>query len=155
MNQYFLVLKKYSVFKGRAQRMGFWFFYLFHMIVLALFWIAIGNLGPVLENSGTVTDLLSWLSVAYVLATFLPALGVLVRRLHDIDRSGWWALLAFAPITDLVILILRYKMALRVPIGTGPTRSRWPASRPLRRMAFELSRTPDDLRHPDSAATSD
>jgi uncharacterized membrane protein YhaH (DUF805 family) len=105
MNQYFLVLKKYSVFKGRAQRMEFWFFYLFHMIVLALFWIAIGNLGPVLENSGTVTDLLSWLSVAYVLATFLPALGVLVRRLHDVDRSGWWALLAFAPITDLVILI--------------------------------------------------
>jgi hypothetical protein len=41
----------------------------------------------------------------YILATFIPGWAVLVRRLHDTNRTGWWALLAFVPVGGLVLLI--------------------------------------------------
>src|SRR5450755_1882939 len=37
------------------------------------------------------------LSAALTIATFLPSIAVGARRLHDIDRSGWWQLLYFLP----------------------------------------------------------
>lgn len=38
--------------------------------------------------------------------TLLPALAVLVRRLHDIGRSGWWALIGFVPIVGAIVLLV-------------------------------------------------
>src|ERR1700743_339695 len=32
--------------------------------------------------------------------------GLLVRRLHDMDKPGWWSLLAFVPIGNLVLVIM-------------------------------------------------
>jgi len=40
------------------------------------------------------------------LALFLPSLGVLVRRLHDTDRSGFWIFIALVPIVGGIILIV-------------------------------------------------
>ena len=39
-------------------------------------------------------------------ATFLPSVAVGARRLHDIDRSGWWQLLYFFPIVGWIVLII-------------------------------------------------
>jgi len=33
----------------------------------------------------------------YSLAVLIPSLGVLIRRLHDIDKSGWMILISFIP----------------------------------------------------------
>ena len=41
-----------------------------------------------------------------MVATFIPALAVSVRRLHDIGRSGWWLLIAFIPVVGIIILIV-------------------------------------------------
>ena len=38
------------------------------------------------------------------MATLLPALGVGVRRLHDLDKSGWWLLIVFTGIGALVLI---------------------------------------------------
>jgi uncharacterized membrane protein YhaH (DUF805 family) len=38
---------------------------------------------------------LSWLSTLWSLAVFLPSLSVLVRRVHDFNKSGWWAALPY------------------------------------------------------------
>jgi uncharacterized membrane protein YhaH (DUF805 family) len=52
-----------------------------------------------------------------VLALLCPSVAVMVRRLHDDDMSGWWALLALIPIVNLVLL---YFMVIE---GTkGPNR---------------------------------
>lgn len=40
------------------------------------------------------------------LALLLPSLGLCVRRLHDIGKSGWWWLLALIPIVGAIILIV-------------------------------------------------
>lgn len=46
------------------------------------------------------------LYAVYVLAVFLPSLGVTVRRLHDTGRSGWWILIDLVPLVGFIILIV-------------------------------------------------
>jgi uncharacterized membrane protein YhaH (DUF805 family) len=41
----------------------------------------------------------------FYLAVLLPSLAVLVRRLHDTGRSGWWILISFVPFGGIVLLI--------------------------------------------------
>jgi uncharacterized membrane protein YhaH (DUF805 family) len=45
------------------------------------------------------------LSGLYTLGVFLPALAVLVRRLHDTNRSGWWVLISFLPLIGILVLL--------------------------------------------------
>jgi uncharacterized membrane protein YhaH (DUF805 family) len=41
-----------------------------------------------------------------MLAVFIPALAVSIRRLHDTSRSGWWLLVGLVPILGLIVLIV-------------------------------------------------
>jgi uncharacterized membrane protein YhaH (DUF805 family) len=49
---------------------------------------------------------LNLVSTLVELLLFLPSLAVGIRRLHDIDRSGWWTLLGFVPFIGWVVLII-------------------------------------------------
>jgi uncharacterized membrane protein YhaH (DUF805 family) len=84
----------YVNFSSRSVRSEYWFWVLF----IVLCEIATAIIDTVL-GLGFVTAL-------FGLATLLPSLAVAVRRLHDIDRSGWWILLAFIPIVGTIILII-------------------------------------------------
>jgi uncharacterized membrane protein YhaH (DUF805 family) len=42
----------------------------------------------------------------YGLATIIPSLAVLVRRLHDTNRSGGWFFIAFVPLVGAIILLV-------------------------------------------------
>ena len=79
MNWYLGCWKKYAEFSGRARRKEFWMFFLFNF--LAFFALAIVDV--VLGTSSALCGL-------YSLATIIPGLAVIVRRLHDTDHSGWW-----------------------------------------------------------------
>lgn len=46
------------------------------------------------------------LSSLFALALLLPSIAVVIRRLHDIDRTGWWILLGFVPIVGTIVLIV-------------------------------------------------
>ncbi|MDR0217719.1 MAG: DUF805 domain-containing protein [Enterobacteriaceae bacterium] len=96
MNWYLQVLKNYANFSGRARRKEYWMFYLFNIIVT----IAIAVLGSIIDQSIGIV-----LACLYLLFAFIPGLAVTVRRLHDIDRSGWWFLLAFVPVGGFVLFI--------------------------------------------------
>jgi uncharacterized membrane protein YhaH (DUF805 family) len=61
---------------------------------------------------GVVFGAIDWMLSYHVLltlfdlATILPGVAVMVRRLHDIDRSGWWWLIAFIPLVGAILLIV-------------------------------------------------
>ena len=75
---------KYFDFKGCAQRSEFWWMWLFNMgITLFVYLIEIG----------ISKQLAGGLNIAWSLATFIPGISLLVRRLHDVAFSGWWVLL--------------------------------------------------------------
>ena len=89
----------YFVFKGRAKRAEFWWFFLFLMILAIMTSIIDSNLGTeiVTNNMGTISEAddqkTGIFSVVTQLITFIPGLAVTARRLHDTNRSGWWQLL--------------------------------------------------------------
>ena len=88
MNYYFTVLSKYFVFKGRARRSEYWYFVLFNCIIA----FALGFIGIY-----TGTELLGNI---YSLAVLFPSLAVGVRRMHDVNKSGWFILI---PIYNLIL----------------------------------------------------
>jgi uncharacterized membrane protein YhaH (DUF805 family) len=83
MNWYLIVLKKYAVFTGRARRKEYWYFVLFNAII-TIFLLGLDYLIGLAEGQTGV------LSGLYQLGMIIPSFAVLVRRLHDTDRSGWW-----------------------------------------------------------------
>ncbi|OQX28955.1 MAG: hypothetical protein B0D92_06230 [Spirochaeta sp. LUC14_002_19_P3] len=101
MSWYFAVLKKYAVFNGRARRKEYWYYALISAIVVFLLNLA----GCAVDLPFSMADFYS-LGNLYGLAVLLPSLGVVVRRLHDTDRSGWFALLGLIPIVGAIVLIV-------------------------------------------------
>lgn len=86
----------YVNFKGRAPRSAYWYWTLF--VVLAS--MATGIIDAAIFGDPQARPISTLLS----LAVFLPGLSVAVRRLHDVNRSGWWLLLILTGIGALVIL---------------------------------------------------
>lgn len=78
-------------FKGRARRKEFWFFQLVSFIIMMLFLFIFGM-------EGFATTLVT-------LVLFFASMAVSIRRLHDVNLSGWWYLLSFTGI-GLILLII-------------------------------------------------
>ncbi len=91
----------YVTFTGRAARPEFWWFVLFIFLGNIVF----GILDRILFGPMMMGDDASLLGAIFSLVVFLPSLAVLVRRLHDIDRTGWWALIALIPVIGTLVLI--------------------------------------------------
>jgi uncharacterized membrane protein YhaH (DUF805 family) len=92
--------RNYANFSGRAVRSEYWYWFLFVAIVLIVFGAIDESLYPGPLNIG----LFSYVTMAVVLALILPTLAVSVRRLHDIDRTGWWVLIGATFIGTLVLI---------------------------------------------------
>jgi uncharacterized membrane protein YhaH (DUF805 family) len=101
MEWYLKVLKQYATFSGRARRMEYWMFVLFNLI-FAIVAMTLDNVLGI--NFGEIPY--GPLYVIYGLAVFIPGLAVLVRRLHDTGRSGWWFLIALVPLIGGIWLIV-------------------------------------------------
>ena len=103
MHWYIDVLKKYTVFSGRARRKEFWMFFLFSTIISVILAVVDQFMGWQFEMGG---DIIGFLSTLYYLAVVVPYLAVIVRRLHDTERTGWWMLIAFIPFVGVLILLV-------------------------------------------------
>lgn len=100
MHWYIDVLKKYAVFSGRAQRAEYWMFLLINLIISIAIGIFSSVTGMVSENG------ISILSSLYSLGIIIPSIAVTVRRLHDIDKSGWWILMSLIPFIGIIVLLI-------------------------------------------------
>jgi len=87
------VLKNYANFSGRARRSEYWYWNLAVIILYVLLAIV-----------GRFSDALSVVIGLVFFASVIPSMTVLVRRLHDVDKSGWWLLLGLIPIFGYIII---------------------------------------------------
>lgn len=88
----------YCNFNGRASRSEYWWFCLFAFIV--------GVVVEIVFSFSTTT--MTAVSGIVSLALLLPGLGLGVRRLHDIGKSGWFLLLALIPFVGAIILLILF-----------------------------------------------
>lgn len=116
--------QRYADFNGRAPRAEYWWYVLSTGIVGLLLGVV-----DAAFLSGHMYGKYGPLGLSFTIACVVPGLAVLIRRLHDTDRSGWWALVripsyafilsgssptAFAaelkavPITALIILVIAW-----------------------------------------------
>ena len=100
MSWYLQVLKKYTDFNGRARRKEYWFFVLFYFIIYTILTIVDIVIGVYNTESS-----IGILSGVYILALIIPFYAVMIRRLHDTGKSGWWSLLGIIPLINLILLI--------------------------------------------------
>ena len=89
---------RYVQFSGRSNRGAFWFWQLDNILIsLGLGLLDIAVFGS--QGSGLLGGL-------WGLATLIPSFALGARRLHDIDKSGWWQLLALIPLLGWIILLV-------------------------------------------------
>jgi uncharacterized membrane protein YhaH (DUF805 family) len=101
MNWYLKVLKQYADFSGRARRKEYWMFVLFNMIFAIVAMFLDNVLGIAMEGIGYGP-----LYGLYVLAMLIPGLAVVVRRLHDVGKSGWMILISLIPLIGTIWLLV-------------------------------------------------
>ncbi len=113
-----LPYRRYAEFTGRSRRREYWLFVLFYLLVLMVIEAIFGtptevitshplgfgviSYGVIANGTGTMVGNLFWLF------SLVPGLAVTVRRLHDIDRSGWWLLLLVVPFLGWFTLFIFY-----------------------------------------------
>ncbi len=83
-------LNKYAVFTGRATRSEYWYFVLFLIIVSILSNFISALMGS--DLAGLIIQIFFW----------IPSLSVSIRRMHDVNKSGWFILV---PIYSFILTI--------------------------------------------------
>ena len=101
MSWFVEALKKYAVFSGRSRRKEYWYFVLFVVIVSIVLSLIDSLSGTYHSESGT-----GLLSGIFSLAILIPSIAVSVRRLHDMDRTGWWVLISLVPLIGWIVLLV-------------------------------------------------
>ncbi len=103
MAWFLYTLRRYNDFRGRSRRCEYWFFVLIYILLAigAHFLDSIFGFADVGDFYGPIYGL-------YVIIMLLPTIAVAVRRLHDIEKSGWWLLIGFIPILGWIWLLIYF-----------------------------------------------
>ena len=89
--------RNYVTFTGRAARSEYWYWVLFSLIG--------GAVTGILDYSMFSESDISPINAIFNLVLFLPSLAIGIRRLHDVDRTGWWLLIALTIIGLILLLV--------------------------------------------------
>ncbi len=103
--------QNYVNFRERAARSEFWYWTLFSVIA---------SIVGALVDQVVGTAGLSLVQNLVGLALFLPGLAVSVRRLHDLDRTGWWMLIALTVIGIILLIVWDCMRGTPGPNRFGP-----------------------------------
>lgn len=104
-------MRRYATFSGRSTRSQFWLFTVVYMAILIVAAMLDGIL--MIDPSGEALIIAGIVSLVHL----IPSFAVLVRRLHDTDRSGWWILTCIVPPVGLIVLTI-----FACTASTGPNR---------------------------------
>jgi uncharacterized membrane protein YhaH (DUF805 family) len=111
MNGYLNAMRRYFEFGGRSSRYEFWFFVLFVTIASIVASFIDGLLfGADQESIGILSPIVS-------IVHLIPGIAVSVRRLHDIDRTGWWILLPLVSVVVMIVLLGVVALTAEDPIA--------------------------------------
>ena len=113
MEWYLKVMRdNYANFSGRARRREYWMFTLVYVIILIACTVLDNILGTVfMMDAGPLGEIsmgYGYLYLIGIIVHFIPSLAVLVRRLHDVGKSGWFYLIVLIPFIGAIWLLILY-----------------------------------------------
>lgn len=98
--------KKYVTVEGRASRSEYWWFMLFGVLVGLILGLCLGFISIILVWDYDFDSMVTSVSSNIMsLILLFPSICVSIRRLHDIDRRGWWFLLWLIPVIGWIIML--------------------------------------------------
>jgi len=109
MKKYYLdiLTNKYADFNGRARRKEYWMWTLYYTIVLLFAMVLDNVLGLNFELFGQ--DLgYGWLYLTVAITHLIPGLGIVIRRLHDVGKSGWFYLIILIPLIGFIWFLVLF-----------------------------------------------
>lgn len=115
MDLILLPFRRYFEFSGRSRRLEFGVFVLFNIAMSVV-------LRAVDIQTGTfsVAGQVGFLGGLYGLFIIIPGIALGVRRLHDMNASGWWYLLTLIPLVNFILfLVLLLKSGSQGPNRFG------------------------------------
>ena len=108
MEWYLKVMRdNYANFNGRARRKEYWMYVLVQSIIMIGLMILDSILGLDFELQGISLGYGYLYSIGGIVH-FIPSLAVLVRRLHDVGKSGWFYFIFLIPIIGIIWLLVLY-----------------------------------------------
>lgn len=107
MNWYLNVLKNnYANFEGRARRKEYWMFTLINALIFIVLFVLISlSMDSYTGEMNSVGYVVTILMLIYSLGIIIPSIAVTIRRLHDIDKSGWWYFISFVPFGGIILFV--------------------------------------------------
>jgi len=112
MKWFLKALKQYADFRARARRKEFWFF--------AFFWFVFAVVAALVDYDRSIqSKTIYYVGGIYFLVTTIPAVAVVVRRLHDTGKTGWWSLLLAIPYIGWAVL------AVLLCYDSQPNENKW------------------------------
>lgn len=100
-------------FTGRSRRKEYWAATLFNSISIFIF------LASIFIEDHSISKILCFLYVIFILIIAIPNLSLCIRRLHDVGKSGWFYLIGFIPIINL------WPVALILFVDSEPHTNQW------------------------------
>lgn len=99
MSAYLDAMRRYATFSGRSTRKEFW---CYHLVLLGL---AIAGLIIDVAIAGP-REPQPLVSALIIMGHYVPSLAVIVRRLHDLGKSGWLVLTCLIPLVGIVAFVV-------------------------------------------------
>lgn len=113
--------RRYAQFDGRSRRQEYWMYFLFQILVQAVGFVLIVLIGSMGDIGNILSGILGLAFVVFVLGSIVPGIAVAIRRMHDIDKSGWTLLIGLIPLVGSIILLVFYcTEGTRGPNRFGP-----------------------------------
>ncbi|MCK5918163.1 MAG: DUF805 domain-containing protein [Cocleimonas sp.] len=120
--------------KGRFSRLSFLAWNLILNIIMLIAFAAIAGIAGAASTLLTGTDPNAMVAfytsgaglfmIAFMLVSLVITIIFFIRRLHDINMSGWWSILAFIPLVNLIFGIYALvKKGVEGPNNFGSTRA--------------------------------
>ncbi|GHT10230.1 hypothetical protein FACS189426_10100 [Bacteroidia bacterium] len=81
-------------------------FALFNWLIWAFVWGLVLALTGDMNSPEKFAAAITVIYLSYLIAVMLPSMAVVVRRLHDLGKSGWWLFIAFVPLVGGVWLFV-------------------------------------------------
>ena len=98
-----LFFMRYTDFQGRSSRAEYWWAYLGLILIIIVPYILVGIFASM--GITAIAGLIGLLLLIFYLAIIIPSIAIVVRRLHDLDKSGWWYFIALVPLIGGLLLL--------------------------------------------------